>query len=85
MLDSAMWKVVAGGKDGPTYDIFNKLNDAAPLWIETVDSLEHASQRLAGLSSKRSGTFMIFDARLGKFIEPLRSSARAGQNASNLF
>jgi hypothetical protein len=60
-----------------TYDIFNRLNDAGPpLWIETVGSLEQASQRLAGLSSKRSGTFMIFDARLGKFIEPLRSSGR---------
>jgi hypothetical protein len=54
-----------------TYDIFQRLNDAGPpLWIETVASLEQAKRRLVGLSSKKPGTYMVFDSRLGTFIEP---------------
>jgi hypothetical protein len=57
-----------------TYDIFKRITDAGPpLWIETVASLEHAKQRLAALPSKERGTYMVFDLRLGKFIEPLEN------------
>ena len=53
-----------------TYDIFMRLTDAGPpLWIETVTSLEEAKQRLTVLSSKECGTYMVFDWRLGTFIE----------------
>ena len=53
-----------------TYDIFMRLTDAGPpLWIETVTSLDEAKQRLAILSSKDSGTYKVFDWRVGTFIE----------------
>jgi hypothetical protein len=55
-----------------TYDIFQRLSDAGPpLWIETVSSLEQAKQRLAALSSQEPGAYMVFDLRLGSFVEPL--------------
>jgi hypothetical protein len=57
-----------------TYDIFMRLTDAGPpLWIETVTTLEEAKRRLAALSSKECGTYMVFDWRLGTFIELLES------------
>ncbi len=59
-----------------TYDMFRRLVDAGPpLWIETVSSLEQASLRLAALSLKEPGTYMIFDLRLGMFLEPIESLA----------
>lgn len=57
-----------------TYDIFLRVSDAGPpLWIETVTSLEEAKQRLAVLSSQERGTYIVFDWRLGTFIEHLGS------------
>jgi hypothetical protein len=59
-----------------TYDIFRRLTDAGPpLWVETVISLEQAKQRLAVLSSLAPGAYMIYDLRLGMFIEPAEISA----------
>jgi len=53
-----------------TYDIFMRLTDAGPpLWIETASSLEEAKRRLAALSSKECGTYMVFDWRMRTFIE----------------
>ncbi len=59
-----------------TFDIFMRLADAGPpLWIETVTTLEleDAKRRLAALSSKECGTYMVFDWRLGTFIDLLES------------
>ncbi len=57
-----------------SYDIFMRLTDAGPpLWIETVASLEEAKQRVAVLSSRKCGTYLVFDWRLGTFIEPLET------------
>jgi thioredoxin-related protein len=50
-----------------TYDIYMGLTDAGPpLWRETVTGLEEAKRRLAVFSS---GTYMVFDSRVGTFIE----------------
>ena len=57
-----------------TYDIFKRVAGAGPpLWIETVATLDEAKQRLVVLSSKEYGTYMVFDWRLGTFIELLES------------
>jgi hypothetical protein len=57
-----------------TYDIFERLADAGPpRWIETVHGLEQARRRLSSLSAKGSGTYVVYDLRLGMFIEVLNS------------
>jgi hypothetical protein len=62
--------------DTATYDIFMRIADAGPpLWIETVTTLEEVRRRLAALSSKECGTYMIFDWRLGTFIDLLETLA----------
>ena len=61
-------------KMNATYDVFKRLNDTGPgLWIETVANLEQAKRWFAGLSSKKPGTYIVFDSRLGTFIESLGS------------
>jgi hypothetical protein len=43
------------------YDIFRKLPDGAPLWIEAVPSLELAKTRLASLTELQPGDYMVYD------------------------
>lgn len=43
------------------YDIFLKLPDGAPLWIEAVQSLELAKTRLASLTTLQPGDYIVYD------------------------
>jgi hypothetical protein len=52
------------------YDIFRTLpDDGRPVWIEAVESLEQAKERLRSLPSLRSAEYRLYDPRAGKFIE----------------
>jgi hypothetical protein len=50
------------------YHIFRQLPDGAPLWVETVSSLECAQERLARLAKTEDGNFAIFYARESRFV-----------------
>jgi hypothetical protein len=57
------------------YDIFRTFpNDGRAVWIEAVESLEQAKERLRSLPSLRSAEYRLYDPRAGKFIESERES-----------
>jgi hypothetical protein len=58
----------------PVYDIFRKLPDDTPVWVEAVEGLEKVKQRLIDLMSVTPGNYLVCDLRLQKFIEPFRRS-----------
>jgi hypothetical protein len=51
-----------------TYDIFRKLPDNGPIWVEAVQDLEHARKRLASLIEIRPGDYVVYDAHSAKII-----------------
>ena len=52
------------------YHIFRQLPDGAPLWVDTVSSLEEAQERLTALAKTEEAHFGIFHAREGRFVTP---------------
>jgi hypothetical protein len=59
----------------PRYDIFRKLPDDSPLWVEAVEGLDKVEHRLADLMSSVPGDYLVYDTRSQKFIEPFAKSA----------
>jgi len=51
------------------YDIFRTPDDGRPVWIEAVESLEQAKERLRNLPSLRTAECRLYDPVAGKFIE----------------
>jgi len=51
------------------YDIFRKLPDNSPIWIEAVEGLEQAKNRLGQLSSQIPGQYLVYDTTNRKFLE----------------
>jgi hypothetical protein len=51
-----------------TYDIFRKLPDSGPIWVEEVQDLEQARERLASLTEIRPGDYFVYDAHSAKII-----------------
>jgi hypothetical protein len=52
------------------YDSFRtRPDDGRHVWIEAVESLEQAKERLRSLPSLRSAEYRLYDPRAGKFIE----------------
>jgi hypothetical protein len=44
-----------------TYDIFRKLPDGIPIWVEAVQTLELAHARLDGLIKSHPGDYVVYD------------------------
>jgi hypothetical protein len=44
-----------------TYDIFRKLPDGVPIWVEAVQTLELAHVRLDRLSKSQPGDYVVYD------------------------
>jgi hypothetical protein len=51
-----------------TYDIFRELPDSGPIWVEEVQDLEQARERLASLTEIRPGDYFVYDAHSAKII-----------------
>jgi hypothetical protein len=58
-----------------TYDIFRKLPDNSPIWVEAIEGLDEAKQRLLQLSSSSPDKYVLYDSRAQKFIELSRDGA----------
>jgi hypothetical protein len=59
-----------------TYDIFERLPDGQPLWVQAVASLEEARAQivLLGQSRRRSAeNFFVYDVRRGAEVATSRS------------
>lgn len=50
-----------------TYDIFRRF-PGGPMWVETVQDLEHAKMRLAKLVESRPGDYFVFDPSSSKIV-----------------
>ncbi len=52
-----------------TYDIFRRLPDGSPVWIEAVQTLEGARARLRYLLEAQPGDYFVYDLVQNKIIE----------------
>jgi hypothetical protein len=52
----------------PMYDIFATLPDGSPMWLEAVEGLDHARERLDGLVRSRPGAYFIYSERTGGVV-----------------
>lgn len=52
-----------------TYDIFRRLPDGSPVWIEAVQTVEAARVRLASLLEAQPGDYFIYDLVHNKIVE----------------
>jgi hypothetical protein len=58
-----------------TYDIFRRLPDNSPIWVEAVEGLDQAKQRLLQLASSSPDEYVLYDSRAQKFITPSGDNA----------
>ncbi|HXU19076.1 MAG TPA: hypothetical protein VN788_00680 [Verrucomicrobiae bacterium] len=66
----------------PTYDIFRRLPDGGPIWIEAVQSLQFAKDRLTSLLEAQPGEYFVYDLFQSKIVEYLDSrSLREDESA----
>lgn len=50
------------------FDIFSRLPDGSPLWIESVEGLEEAKKRLSRLARYRPGRYFIYSEERGEVV-----------------
>ena len=53
----------------PMFDIFATLPDGSPLWLEAVEGLDEARERLSGLVQTRPGAYFIYSEKTGGVVE----------------
>ena len=53
----------------PMFDIFATLPDGSPLWLEAVEGLDEARQRLSRLAQARPGIYFIYSEKTGGVVE----------------
>ena len=51
------------------FDIFKRLPDGKPLWIESIEGLAQARRRFAELTSTKPGEYFIYSEQRGEVIE----------------
>ena len=52
----------------PIFDIFSRLPDGSPLWLESVEGLEEARERLDGLARVRPGKYFLYSEKTGGVV-----------------
>ncbi len=52
-----------------TFDIFRKLPDGKPVWVEAVEGLEEAKKRLTGLALISPEEYFIYSESKGIVVE----------------
>jgi hypothetical protein len=63
------------------FDIFRRLPDGKPLWIESVQGLHAAKDRLSHLLSATPGEYFIYSEKSGGVIVDFDSPAQKHQAA----
>lgn len=58
------------------FDIFATLPDGSPLWLEAVEGLAEAQDRLTGLMEARPGRYFIYSERTGGVVERMPCDAQ---------
>lgn len=52
----------------PTFDIFSGESDKAPVWIEAVEGLSKARERLEQIAAKKPGKYFLFSLYSGSIL-----------------
>ena len=52
-----------------TFDIFLRLPDGKPLWVEAVDGFEKAKRQVEKLVEAAPGDYFIFNSRTGQILQ----------------
>ncbi|MGH9732315.1 MAG: hypothetical protein ACRD4A_11480 [Candidatus Acidiferrales bacterium] len=60
-----------------TYDIFQRLPDGTPIWVEAVQGEEPARQRMAWLAAMSSWEYFLYDAPSNKVMAHSKPSRQA--------
>jgi hypothetical protein len=58
------------------FDIFSGEISNHPVWLETVEGLHRARERMARLAAERPGHYFIYDSSTGKLIAETSPVAR---------
>ena len=51
------------------FDIFLRLPDGKPLWVEAVEGFEKAKMHIQKLAQVSPGEYFIFNSRTGQILE----------------
>jgi len=62
-------KSTVGGVMDAKFDIFKRLPDGHPLWVNAVEGLEEARNQLARLAVNSPGEYFIYSARNGCIVQ----------------
>ena len=65
-----------------TYDIFRRIPEGGPLWIESVQGFENIKARLLHLINFRPGEYFVFDSTTAR-ITPASSLLLASGPATS--
>jgi hypothetical protein len=66
---------------GAMFDIFSRLPDGSPLWLESVEGLEQARSRLNGLARLRPGQYFIYSEKTGGVVGCLPEDEHVGKRS----
>jgi len=62
------------GTESAMYDIFMRFPDGTPLWLEAVEGLDEARQRLAALArTSEAAEYFIYSEKSGGIIDADRN------------
>jgi len=62
------------------FDIFATLPDGSPLWLEAVEGLNQARERLSGLMQARPGAYFIYSEKTGGVVERVHGDSDGPPN-----
>ena len=62
----------------PIFDIFSRLPDGSPLWLESIEGLAKAQERLERLAKLNPGEYFIYSEEAGGVV---RRVPEAGHQA----
>ncbi len=66
-----------------TYDIFRRIPESRPVWIESVQGFENIKARLLHLINFRPGEYFVFDSTTAR-ITPASTLLRASGPATTV-
>jgi hypothetical protein len=70
---SAIFDSTVGSMQTKPYDILRTDGLGTPIWVEAVASVEIAKRRIADLSEKLPGEYVIFHAAASKIVAKIQS------------
>jgi hypothetical protein len=56
------------------FDIFKRLPDGDPIWVQAIDGIEQAKEQLARLASSTPGEYFIYNVQGGCVVQSSMAS-----------